>query len=106
MSDKAGVPLMSVYKGSRYVETPVYVRDGKIAMLELRGRQSFDLTNAVYYTFLEGDTIDGIAYRQYGNAQLYWAILDVNKQYQSELDIKAGDILVIPPLEEVVKHIG
>lgn len=97
---------MSVYKGSRYVETPVYVRRGETAMLEMRSKQDFDLTKATYYTVVEGDTIDGIAYKQYGNAQLYWAILDANRQYQSELDIRAGDVIAIPPFEEVVKHIG
>ena len=57
-----------------------------------------------YYTVIQGDTIDGIAYKQYGNAQLGWAIMDANPTFQSEMDIEAGDIIKIPPFEEVVKY--
>jgi nucleoid-associated protein YgaU len=71
--------------------------------MDIRSRYVFDLTNAIYYTVVQGDTLDGIAYRQYGNAQLWWAIMDANPQYQSELEIKAGDVLCIPPYEQVVR---
>lgn len=93
---------MAVYKGSRYVKTPLYPR-GDTLVFGIRVRNHFDLTKATYYTVIQGDTIDGIAFRQYGNSQLWWAIMDANPQYQSELDIKAGDVLCIPPFEEVVK---
>lgn len=95
---------MSVFQNSRYTETGIFI-EKEIAMLEVRQRASFNLTQATYYTVVQGDTLDGIAYRQYGNAQLYWAILDANPTYQSELDVKAGDIILIPPYEEVMKHV-
>jgi phage tail protein X len=57
-----------------------------------------------YYTVVQGDTIDGIAYSNYGNAQLGWAIMDANPALQSEMDIKAGDVIKIPPFDEVVKY--
>lgn len=95
---------MSVFQGSRYTETPVYVK-GDTAILEIRQRVQFNLERATYYTVIQGDTLDGIAYKKYGNAQLYWAILDANSVYQSEMDVKAGDIILIPPLEEVMKYV-
>lgn len=95
---------MSVFKGSRYTTTPVFVRGGSTAILETRERFKFNLSDATYYTVIQGDTIDGIAYRQYGNAQLYWAILDANL-LQSELDISPGDILAIPSFAEVSKYV-
>lgn len=85
------------------MKTPVVIHRGDTAVLEIRERYTFDTTDATYYTVVQGDTIDGISYTQYGNAQLWWAILDANPKYQTELDIKPGDVLVIPPFDEVVK---
>ena len=94
---------MSVFQGSRYVKTPAYVRKGETLVLGIRNRVHFDEEKSTSYTVVQGDTIDGIAYKHYGNTQLWWAIMDANPQYQSEIEIKAGDILCIPPFEEVVK---
>lgn len=93
---------MAVYQGSRYIKAPMYVK-GDILVFGIRTRCQFNLTNATYYTVVQGDTIEGIAYNHYNNTQLWWAIMDANPQYQSELEIRAGDILCIPPFEEVVR---
>lgn len=97
---------MAVFRGSRYTPTPVYIRRGETALLSIRNRNKFNIDSATYYTVVQGDTLDGIAYKQYGNAQLGWAILDANPSYQSEIDIKPGDILTIPAFSEVVKVSG
>ena len=94
---------MAVFQGSRYVKTPAYVRRGETLILSMRARNQFKESNCRYYTVVQGDTIDGIAYKQYGNAQLGWAIMDANPTYQSEIEVKAGDIIKIPPFEEVVR---
>lgn len=95
---------MAVYRGSRYVNTSAYVRRGESLVLDIRNRVHFNDSTCSYYTVVHGDTIDGIAYNHYGNAQLWWAIMDANPVYQSEIDIKAGDVIKIPPFEEVVKY--
>lgn len=97
---------MAVFRDSRYVRTPVCIRRGEAAVLCIRSRNNFDLSGATFRTVVQGDTIDGIAYNEYGNAQLWWAIMDANPKYQSELEIKPGDVLVIPPFEEVVRVSG
>ena len=97
---------MAVYQGSRFVKTPAYIRRGETLILKIRGRVTFNESLCSYYTVVQGDTLDGIAYHKYGNAHLWWAIMDANPVYQSEIDIKAGDVLKIPPLEEVVKYCG
>ena len=97
---------MSVYQGSRYVKTPAYVRRGETLVFRIRNRAHFKESACSYYTVVQGDTIDGIAYRKYGNAHLGWAIMDANPIYQSEMDVKAGDVIKIPPFEEVVKFSG
>lgn len=92
-----------VYKDSRYVQTRVYIHAGETAVLGIRNRNNFDMTNAVYYTVMRGDTLDGISYKQYGNERLGWAILDANPKYQSEIEIQPGDVIAIPPFDEVVR---
>lgn len=94
---------MSVFRDSRYVRTSAYVRRGETLILGIRNRNKFDIEKSTFYTVVQGDTIDGIAHKQYSNAQLWWAIMDANPIYQSEIDIKPGDILVIPSFDEVVK---
>lgn len=95
---------MAVFKNSRYTMTPVFVSRGS-AFLETRQRCNFNLENSSYYTVIEGDTIDGIAFKQYGNASLFWAIIDANPSYMTELDIKPGDIIVIPDFSEVLQYV-
>lgn len=92
-----------LYKGTRYTKTPAYVRDGEVLILSKRQHATFNMEDAIYYTFVEGDTLDCIAYKVYDNAKLWWAILDANPQFSSEIEIVAGDVLAIPPYEEVVK---
>lgn len=93
---------MSVFSGSRYINTPIYARKGQEFIFDIRKKYKFNLDSANYYTTVRGDTIDGIANKFYGNAALYWAILDSNN-LMSELDIEPGMTLVIPPYEEVVR---
>ena len=95
---------MSVHTGSRYINTPVFARKGSTFMFGIRDRTKYNEELATYYTVIEGDTLDGIAYKYYGNANLYWAILDANPQYLSELDIQVGDVLMIPSVREVTRE--
>lgn len=92
---------MTVYNKSRYVPTPAYMTRG-VKLLKLRTRKQFNFNNATLYTVIQGDTLDFLAYKIYGSSSYFWAILDANPKYQSEMDIKAGDILVIPAVEDVV----
>ena len=101
--NKAGGFIMAVYQGSRYVKTSAYVRRGETLVLSIRDRSYFSEASCSYYTVVQGDTVDGIAYKKYGNARLGWAIMDANPVYQSEIEIKAGDVIKIPPFESVVK---
>ena len=94
---------MPVFQGSRYVKTSARIRRGETLILNIRSRNHFDEDKSTFYTVVQGDTIDGIAYNQYGNAQLWWAIMDANPIYQSEIELKPGDVIMIPPFEEVVK---
>lgn len=93
-----------IYKGSRYTNTPTYYPKGTgNKIFSIRERAKFDLSNATYHTWVSSDTLDYLAYTEYGNSALWWAILDANPTYQTELDISVGDLVVIPPYSEVVR---
>lgn len=92
-----------IHVGSRYIHTPIYARSGQSFIFNIREKFKFNPENATYYTVVQGDSIDGIANKFYGNANLYWAIMDANPKLMSELDISAGDVLMIPDFEEVAK---
>ena len=95
---------MSVFDNSRYVRSVLYVReDSGTPTLKIRDRFSFSEDNAEVYTWKSSDTLDGVAYKYYGIADLRWAILDANPHYRTEFDIKTGDNILIPAFEEVVE---
>lgn len=96
---------MAIFKNSRFLHVPAYIKDGKTLMFGIREKIKFDPSKAVFYTVVEGDSIDGIAFKFYSSERLHWVILDANPQYKTELDIKVGDTLIIPSFNEVVKAI-
>lgn len=93
---------MTVYRGSRYVSSKKRKR-GNRPYLTMCERAVFTPSLCTIHQVTDGETIDGLAHRYYGNAAYWWAIMDANREYQSELEIKAGDILQIPSWEEVKK---
>lgn len=95
---------MAVYTGSRYMNSYQRVRGNRIYLTNPR-RANFDPAKCTLYQFKDTDTIDGLAYKFYGNAALWWCIMDANREFQSELEIKAGTILQIPSFEEVRKAV-
>ena len=97
---------MAVYKGSRYVKTSLYRTQGKTLVFVIRKRPRFNPENFTYYTWVDGDNMSGVAYRQYSNAQLWWAIMDANPLYTFDTDILPGAIIAIPSYVEVVRLSG
>lgn len=92
-----------MFENSRYLRTPVYTRLGEDSpILKIRSRYTFNIQNATIYEWVEGDTLDGLAYKYYGIAALRWAILDANPSYRSEFEIEYGDRIFIPDYDEVV----
>ena len=98
---------MAVFENSRYLHTKQYTRLGwESPTLEMRQRFTFNQKDCTNYVWCEGDTLDGVAYRQYGISALRWAILYANPKYKTEFDIKNGDIILIPNYEEVVSLVN
>lgn len=92
-----------MFENSRYLRTPIYTRLGEDSpILKIRSRYTFNIQNATIHEWVEGDTLDGLAYKYYGIAALRWAILDANPPYRSEFEIEYGDRIFIPDYDEVV----
>lgn len=85
---------------SRYAKCVLYV-DGSDEFIGTR--QRIDTTpqpDDVFYTVLEGDRIDLIAYRYLGRAELWWVICDYNNIF-FPLELEVGDMLRLPSAEHV-----
>ncbi len=93
---------MAIFKNSRYTRTPLYNHSGEITFRR-RKRFTFNPKNFTYHIFSEGDTLDGLAFKYYGDTQLWWIILEANTTYKSVLDIPSGTALALPSVEEVIK---
>lgn len=79
---------------SRYAELPVYNYNGR--MIPATRRISREVQDGIYYTVIEGDTLDLLAYRNYGDERLWWVIADVNPGIKFPTQLEAGSIIVIP----------
>lgn len=98
---------MAVFENSRYLQTQMITRSGwEVPTLDVRERFVFNEDLYQIYEWVEGDTLDGVAYRFYNNTALRWAILDANPQYKTEFDIQNGDRINIPDYEEVVNYVN
>ena len=76
---------MAVFENSRYLHTILSNRLGwEVPTLDIRERFVFNEANCTLYTWLEGDTLDGVAYKFYNKTALRWAILDANPKYRTE----------------------
>jgi phage tail protein X len=91
-----------LYEGSRYLSTVPYVNSGGEVLLSRRKRKKFNRSLSNVYIWIQGDSLDSLADKIYGSSALWWAILDANPKYSTELDIKAGDFIIIPNYNEVV----
>lgn len=91
-----------IYRNSRYTKTPVDTTYGS-AVFKMRKRFEFNTNNAKIHQFTASDRLDGLALEYYDDPHLWWAILEANPQFKSELEIPYGTELVIPTLNEVMK---
>ncbi len=93
-----------IYKGSRYTNTEMYSRDG-VEVYTRRQMRNFNTQNAIKHVVIQSDTLSTMAHEYYGDAQLWWVILEANPSYTTVKDIKIGDVLVIPNRDEVLSNV-
>lgn len=92
-----------VFEGSRYEGAQVYYdNDNKISYIAPISNYMKSDDSDYVYQVKQGDRLDLLAKRFYGNPQKKWLILFANPQYITELDIKVGDIITIPNPERLI----
>jgi phage tail protein X len=103
---------MPIFKGSRYEYVPVYqhyngpdasdykknIPQTMIPTIRRRPLDNFDFSQAITHVYQNGDRIDLLAYKYYGDPSMWWVILDANPQYLHPLEIPSGARLIIPPM--------
>lgn len=52
-----------------------------------------------------GDTVFHIAAREYGDPQLFWAIMDWNELFDATTELTPGRQIQIPPLSVIDDHL-
>lgn len=97
---------MALFEGSRYSYVGLYRREG-IPTIRMRYLDRSYPPNSQYYTIVEGDTIDYLAYRFYGDSQYWWLLVDVNPELGNYLfdDLPKGMLIVVPPLQEKLRQL-
>lgn len=91
-----------LFDNSRYVNSDTYYDKNNIILFENREIKTFNESKCSIYQVIIGDSLDSISYKFYGKACYFWAILDCNPKYASEIDIEIGDFLLIPNKEEIL----
>lgn len=96
-----------IFKNSRYANgLNVYLDEDKdITFLDFPTTFIPSELRDHVYQFKAGDDIGILANRLYGSHELKWLILYANPNFNTEFDIKAGDIVVLPNPEGVSKYV-
>lgn len=95
---------MSVYRLSRFIHSEIDLFNYPVILMRIRKQYDFSKNNTAYM-FKAGDNVRNLAYKFYGTPDVWWAILDANPRFQSEIDIQVGDILKIPSQQEVANYV-
>lgn len=90
-----------LHSNSRYIKTKNYVDGNGVVVPYVRNKVSFNVENCTKHRVRSGESLEMISYKELGSVGYKWCILDCNPRYLSELDIEAGDILLIPSITEV-----
>jgi phage tail protein X len=95
---------VGIFKGSRYKGSYIYADKYNRDIIFLDILQDYKFLPSeedLIVEFRDGDRLDILAYRLYGDECLSWVILQANPQYDSFFDIKAGDFINVPLPEKV-----
>lgn len=92
---------MAIFRGSRYRQAgtiQVADKDGQVEnYLGLRETTDKTPLGSTQYLTEAGDTFETLAAREYGNAEKWYVLADVNTHIFWPLDLEAGTPIAIPP---------
>lgn len=89
---------MAILAQSRYVQGTVVRVPDSSGTYNLTVLRTVPVAQSAYrlYTWAAGDRPDIVAYQQFGNASLWWAIFDMNPEIIYPLGVPAGTVVRIP----------
>lgn len=90
-----------LYSNSRYIKTKTYIDMSGATVFYNRATQTFNPEKCTRYLVKGFDTLETIAFEKLGDVNYKWAILDCNPHYLTELNIKPGDTILIPNIDDV-----
>jgi nucleoid-associated protein YgaU len=85
----------SIY--SRYYELDTVEVDGRVGFVQRLTGAPATYPDGLVHTIVGGETLEQLAARYYGRAELWWRIADANPG-RFPLDWGPGDTLFIPPI--------
>ena len=86
---------VSIY--SRYHGLDTVEQDGRISLEQRPAPVAETYADTIQHTIVGGETLDMLAARYYGRADLWWRIADANPG-RFPLDWRPGQTLLIPPI--------
>lgn len=88
-----------IFSNSRYADAIVSKshdsRKDNYGLSILRAFPS-ETTSFFFYTWLEGDRIDAVAYKFLGTPEDWWKIMDINPEIITPMFIQVGSSIRIP----------
>jgi hypothetical protein len=98
---------VGVYKKSRYENSYIFQdpETGHTFIDPIRSPEYTEEKDDFNRQLKSGDRLDLIAAEMYGDERFEWVLMDANPQYQSPLDAKPGDYIVIPHPERVILNV-
>lgn len=89
---------------SRYATCALFV-DGSEEFIGTRQQiDSKPQPDDVFYTVIEGDRVELIAYRYLGRAELWWVICDYNDIF-NPFELETGRVLRLPSAEHAAMRL-
>lgn len=90
-----------IFKDSRYTNVEINMDDG-VDTFSARRLPKFSRTGCKVHTVIQGESLDLIANKYYGNSRYWWAILDANIEEVGDFfNVVPGTKLYIPNLSEI-----
>lgn len=93
-----------IFTGSRYTNIVASVYDGAV-LFGNKPYFSFNKENSTVHTVRNGERLDLLAAKYYGDPQLFWVFVDANVDVLTDDDLIPGSSLIVPAYDEVMNYI-
>lgn len=90
-----------ILQGSRYQRAKVAIIDGVPTIVSRRKRWTEKRPDDFFHTVRYGEELDEIAYRYYGNGELWWVIAEANGIADPFEPLQPGTVLRCPSVRTV-----